>query len=457
MSSPAFGRTRRTVTSLVPLSLPLLLASPYAMAQSGPPSTTLDPVVVTANRSPQPLSSVLADVSVVDRAMIERSGVTGVGDLLARLPGIEMSRSGGPGTVTSIFIRGNEARHTAVYIDGVRVDAQATGGALWEQIPLDQIERIEVLRGPAAAVYGSDAVAGVVQLFTRRGQGPARANAAVTVGSYDTRQVRAGVSGSAQAVDYSLSASHGRSEGYNSRIAATANPDKDGWRRHACRGGWACSSNPGHRVDASLLASRLRSQYDGFTPGLDDVNHHALRTGSLAYEGRWTPNATTRVRAGRTDSDFESQPSFYRTETTLRDYTLQHEQRVGSHLLTATLERREDELLNPATAFSATLEGKRHQNAVGLGWRGDFGAGRPAGPCAARPGQRVRRQGHRQPGRGLGDHAGMARHGRRRHLVSRAHALPALQPVRQHGTGSRDRPQRRTRPALGGCGQRGRA
>ena len=365
------GRVRRVIAALVPFSS--VLATPFALAQSAP-LTNLDPIVVTATRTPQPLSSVLADVSVIDRSMIERSGVTGVADLLARLPGIEMTRNGGPGTATSVFIRGNEARHTAVYIDGVRMDSQATGGALWEQIPLDQIERIEVLRGPAAAIYGSDAVAGVVQLFTRRGLGAPRPTASVSMGTYGTRQVQAGISGAAQAFDYSLSASHGRSTGFNSITAATANPDKDGWRRNAVQGRAGLQLNANHRIDASLLASKLRSQYDGFTPGFDDINLHALRTGSLGWEGRWTDRATTRLQVGQTSSTYESQPSYYRTETTLRNYIAQHEQRFGSNRLTATLERREDELLNPATTFAPTLQGKRHQTAVGLGWRGDFGA-----------------------------------------------------------------------------------
>jgi vitamin B12 transporter len=337
-------------------------------------SSTLQAVVVTANRTPQPLSTVLADISVVDRDAIERSGALGVADVLARLPGIEFARTGGPGAATSVFIRGSDTRHAAVYIDGVRVDSQSTGGALWEQIPLEQIERIEVLRGPAAAVYGSDAVAGVVQLFTRRGEGAARPAASVTVGSFRTAQAQAGVSGSAQAFDYALSASHGRSDGFNSRLTATANPDDDGWRRSSLMARGGLQIDPRHRIEASLLAGELRSQYDGFTPGFDDVSRHALRTGSLAWQGRWSDAATTRLQWGRTRSTYETQPDFYRSETTLRNVTLQHDQSLGGHVLTTTLERREDELLNPATAFAPTLDGRRHQTAIGLGWRGDFGA-----------------------------------------------------------------------------------
>ncbi|MEZ5488375.1 MAG: TonB-dependent receptor [Steroidobacteraceae bacterium] len=329
---------------------------------------------MTANRTPQSAATVLADISILDRTAIERSGVTAVAELLARLPGIEITQNGGPAGTTGVFIRGNEARHTALYIDGVRVDSQSTGGALWEQVPVDQIERIEVLRGPAAAIYGSDAVAGVVQLFTKRGNGALRPTAALTGGSYRTGRIQAGLSGSTDAFDYSLSAAHGRSDGFDSRPVAGSNPDDDGWRRDAVQARFGYQLDTVHHVEASLLASKLRSQYDGFAPDVDDVSYHTLRTGNLAWQGKWTDDAATRLQLGVTKSTYESQPSYYRTETTLRNYALQHDQRFGGQLLTATLERREDELLNPATLFTAVLEGKRHQDAIGLGWRGDFGA-----------------------------------------------------------------------------------
>lgn len=373
MISCCSTRTRRVIAVLTPFA-PLVL-SPAALAQPSAPAPGLEQVVVTANRTPQTLSSTLADVSVIERDEIERAGVSSVADLLGRLPGVEFTRNGGPGAATSVFIRGNETRHTAVYIDGVRVDSQSTGGAAWEQIPLDQIERIEVVRGPAAAVYGSDAVAGVVQLFTRRGKGPARPTAALTLGSYNTVQGQAGISGSADALDYSLSAARGRSTGFDStRPGAFAhNPDKDGWTRSSVQGRVGYQLNSQHRLDASLLASNLKSGYDE-SATTDDQSRHTLRTGRLAWQGRWNDNATTRLQIGEARSTYETQPNYYRTETTLKDYTLLHDQRFGANVLTGTLERREDELFNPATAFGAAFGGKRHQDGIGLGWRGDFGA-----------------------------------------------------------------------------------
>lgn len=349
-----------------------LLLSSVALAQSPAPGGS-ETVIVTASRTPQPASSVLADFSVLDRAAIERAGAVGVADLLARLPGIEFARNGGPGTNTSVFVRGGETRHTAVYVDGVRVDSQSTGGAVWEQIPLEQIDRIEVLRGPAAAVYGSDAIAGVIQLFTRRGAGAPQLSASVTTGTYGTRQGQAGLSGAAGAIDFALSGSYGESDGFNARTLATANPDDDGWRRKSLQARVGARLNDQHRVEASLLASDLRSQYDS-SPTANDISNHTLRTATVSWAGAWTEATTTRLQVGQTESTYETQPSFYRTETTLRNYLLQHEQRFGQQVVTGSLERREDELLNPATAFAATLQSDRHQNALALGWRGEFGA-----------------------------------------------------------------------------------
>ncbi|EWS53302.1 MULTISPECIES: TonB-dependent receptor [unclassified Methylibium] len=116
----------------------------------------------------------------------------------------------------------------------------------------------------------------------------------------------------------------------------------------------------------------MKSGYDG-SATTDDQNRHTLRTANVAWQGKWNPDATTRLQLGQTKSTYETQPSFYRTETTLDDVTLLHERRVGSNWFTGTVERRSDELFNPATAFGAAFGGKRHQDAIGLGWRGDFG------------------------------------------------------------------------------------
>lgn len=352
----------------VALAAACLAASSFAQTPGAEASAT---VVVSATRSPQALADVLADVSVLTRADIERSGATDVAELLARLPGIEFSRNGGPGATTSVFIRGGDSRHVAVYLDGVRIDSQSTGGANWEQIPLAQIERVEVMRGPGAAVYGSSAISGVVQLFTRSARSGVQPSAQIGVGSHGTVTADAALRGSAQAFDYAVSLAHARSDGFNART--TSNPDRDGHWRHSAhlRGGLEVAT--GHRLDATLVASRMRAQYDGWGND-DDISDHTLRTTSLAWQGRWSPQSTTRAHAGRSQTTYETQPSFYRTETTLDNLLLQHEWVLGGQRLQASAEHLKDRLHNPASDWVPTLRGERTQDALALGWRAEFGA-----------------------------------------------------------------------------------
>lgn len=327
----------------------------------------LQETVVTATRVARPLADLLADVSVIDRDAIERSGATGVTDVLARLPGVEMSRNGGPGNSGSLYVRGAESRFTAVYIDGVRVESQSTGGAVWEQIPLSQIERIEVLRGPAAAVYGSDAIGGVIQLFTKRGEGAPAPSLQLGVGSQGTRTAQAAISGGAGVLDYSLGLSHERSHGFNARPIASANPDDDGYRRTSGNARLGLQIDERQRLEGTLLASNLNSQYDSGSQ--DDRNHHQLRTGGLAWLGRWSDAYSTRVQISESRSDYRTTPAFYATETTLRNYLLHNEWQVGSHLLTAAVERREDALHNPSAVPAPTdLRRDRSQDALALGY-----------------------------------------------------------------------------------------
>ncbi|MBS0598530.1 MAG: TonB-dependent receptor, partial [Proteobacteria bacterium] len=137
-----WGVSFRPATLPLAVSCALAGASSLAWAQADVTTVAqlnavnLPDTVVTATRVAQPLSDVLADVTLIDRPRIEDSGAVTISDLLARQPGLELSRSGGPGTATGVFLRGAETRFTAVYIDGVRVDSQATGGAPWEAISL---------------------------------------------------------------------------------------------------------------------------------------------------------------------------------------------------------------------------------------------------------------------------------------------------------------------------------
>lgn len=172
------------------LTLSLLVAAIVAtpvLAQS--PHRTA-PIVVTAVRVSETLAETLAAVDVVDREEIEASGSQDVLALLRRVPGIDIARGGGLGQQAAIFIRGTNSNHALVLIDGVRVSALGTGSYAWEHLPIAQIERIEIVRGPRASVWGADALGGVIQIFTRR-DGTAYAN--LQLGNHDTYGLDAGI------------------------------------------------------------------------------------------------------------------------------------------------------------------------------------------------------------------------------------------------------------------------
>lgn len=352
--------------SFRPAALPLALACAFCahaaqdttVAQLAAPS--LPDTVVTATRVAQPLTDVLADVTVLGDEQIRASGAVTIGDLLARQPGLELSRNGGPGTATSLYLRGAETRFTAVYIDGIRVDSQSTGGAPWESIALGQVERIEIVRGPAAAVYGSDAIAGVVQIFTRKGEGPFTPYLGVGAGSRRSGRVEAGFSGQSGALDYALGAARELSRGYNSMPAG--NPDRDGYRQSSASGRLGWKINDAHRVDLSGTHTRMDAQYDGFLPGLDDHGLNRLSTLGAAWSAQWSKRYSTRLSVSESDQRYETVPSPYLSKTRLRNVLLQNEWREGSHLFTAALERREDHLVN------APIDQGRHQNAIALGY-----------------------------------------------------------------------------------------
>ena len=364
--NPGFSFCR---PAALPLALSCALAGASSVgAQTLPEATTvaqlnavnLPDTVVTATRVAQPLTDVLADVTLIDRPHIEDSGAVTISDLLARQPGLELSRSGGPGTATSLFLRGADSRFTAVYIDGVRVDSQATGGAPWEAISLAQVERIEIVRGPAAAVYGSDAVAGVVQIFTRKGEGPFTPYVGIGAGSRRTGKLEAGFSGAGGALDYSLGAAREVSRGFDSKPGA--NPDRDGYRQSSASGRLGLQINPAHRIDLTGTHTDMDAQYDGFMPGQDDHGLNRLDTLGASWSAQWSKAWSTRLSLSQSQQRYEMRPDAYRTETTLRNLLLHSEWHQGDHRFTAALERRGDALVNDP------IDRSRHQDGVALGY-----------------------------------------------------------------------------------------
>jgi vitamin B12 transporter len=174
----------------------------------------------------------LSSVSVITRADIERSQAQSLADLLQGEAGFEFARNGGPGAVTSFFLRGQNSINSVIVVDGVRSSVDQIGSLLVIDIPLQQIERIEILRGNASALYGDAAVGGVISITTVTGKGKAHAYGSVGWGTSNTRQLQAGYAGVFEGVRLNLSLGQSASDGFSaidSAKKASANPDKDGY------------------------------------------------------------------------------------------------------------------------------------------------------------------------------------------------------------------------------------
>jgi vitamin B12 transporter len=347
-----------------------VLSIQYAHAQTTAAepqkAVLLDPIVVTATRSPQRLSTLLADVTVIGPEEIARAGQSGLAELLSRQPGVEIATNGGPASTSAVFLRGANNAQTLVLIDGVRVASSTSGAAAYEAIPVDQIERIEILRGPASSLYGADAIGGVIQIFTRRGeQVAARFNASAGYGTYDTSKLTAGVTGGSGPWTYALQLGAARSNGFNA-IGNPANfsynPDRDGYKNAnvSASGSWRITDE--HEVSAQFFRNRLNAQFDA---GLDfdDRTITTVESYALAARDRWTPVWTSWLQAavGSDDSDTEAGFGDSRFHTRQRQFTWQNDLTLPLGSLQLLAERREEQVTSDV-AFPVT---ERTTNSVG--------------------------------------------------------------------------------------------
>lgn len=252
----------------------------------------LKEVVITATRTETRTDELVSDVVVVTRAQIEQSTARTLPEILARSAGLQISSNGGLGKSSNIYIRGTEARHTILLIDGVRFGSATTGTPTWENIPLGMIERIEVLKGPASALYGSDGAGGVVQIFTRNGTQGFFPTAALTLGSNAYSQLSAGFSGGTSEVSYALGAQRTRDGGFsatNSKVPfGSFNPDDDGFKQDAFNASLSYKFAPGWAADAKLMHANGLSQFDDGPGNADTRGSLGTSLVAVGLEGKIT-------------------------------------------------------------------------------------------------------------------------------------------------------------------------
>lgn len=287
-----------------PLTVALVaaLASPLAHAATAADARDLDTVLVTANRSASTLGDTIAPAQVIDRAEIERTQPRDLPDLLRGRAGIEIANQGGPGKLTSIFMRGTESDHVLVLVDGIRIGTATAGIPAIQDIPVQQIERIEIVRGPRSSLYGSDAIGGVIQIFTRRNDGAPSSHARIGVGSQSLREASAGIGGRSGRGWFGVDAAVQRTDGIDAcRGSGTLfqgcfvdEPDRDGYRNRSfnLRGGVELAE--GLTLDGNVLHADAFNEFDGSIFGGNEADIvQQVAGGTLVY----APSTDVRLTA----------------------------------------------------------------------------------------------------------------------------------------------------------------
>ena len=249
---------------LQPTALLLFGVSSISPAQAAE-HTYLQDQLVTATRSVQTTQQSLAAVTVFDRAQIEQSQATSVPELLKKVPGVSFANNGGPGKHTSLFMRGSESDHVLVLIDGIKIGSATSGGAALQDLPLELIERIEVVRGPRSSLYGSEAIGGVIQIFARKGKGSgAKPFFSAGYGTHDSYSGSAGISGGDGKAWYSLGLSGADSDGINAKPVSSSGyeDDADGYRNLSAALSAGYRFDNGLELDANLLQAKSHNDFD---------------------------------------------------------------------------------------------------------------------------------------------------------------------------------------------------
>ena len=229
-----------------------------------PKSAFTQQVTVTATRIETPSSKVASTLTVITAEEMERKQVRLIVDALREVPGVDVRRTGGPGSVTSLFIRGNDSDHTLVLVDGVEMNDPSSPSRLplVADLTPDEVDRIEVLRGPQSTLYGSDAIGGVISLFTKKGKGEPVFSAWAEGGSYATLREGLSVSGAAGEFNYSFGASHTDTDGFSARAGGT---EQDSYRSSSVNGRFGWDFGEGAALDFFVRRTDAQVAFDAFS------------------------------------------------------------------------------------------------------------------------------------------------------------------------------------------------
>jgi vitamin B12 transporter len=275
-------------------------------------------VFVTATRTPIAKNNVIADVTTISSEDIERAGSSSLPELLQRQPGIEISNLGGPGKVSTLSLRGTSSTHSIVLIDGMRVGAATSGFSAIEHIPLSQIRKIEILRGPASSLYGQDAIGGVIQIFTKKGVDGFKPYVGIGYGSYNTSNFQSGIRGGNNQTTYAINFAAMNTDGFSAfipnpnntsgAVTNAANLDKDGYKNYSLSSSLNHKINQDYEIDLQYFLSEGKNKFDqqfaNFAPFVDFKNEARQKSYGLNLKGQINNAWQSSIKIGQSTDKY---------------------------------------------------------------------------------------------------------------------------------------------------------
>ncbi|AIO65950.1 TonB-dependent receptor domain-containing protein [Burkholderia oklahomensis] len=380
----ASASSSSSASSVLPASSAASVSFAYSASTASTASASaaqLAPIVVTAQRGPQTLADAIPQTTLFDAQDIADSGATDLPGLLALAPGAQIVRNGGPGASASLFLRGAQPTQSLVLIDGVRVDSASLGQSQISQLPLDQIERVEVVNGNVSSLYGSGAIGGVVQVFTKRGgDHPPRFDFSASYGSYHTQTQSAGVSGRLDQdgkTTFSVSLARLKTDGFSSldpALKPQANPNANGYLNESASASLRHEFGDKWNAGVTYFQANGKNSFDnayGSPTDLNDLYSRVQQVSAFA-NGKLADWWTTRVNVSSGKDRSQSALNGAYTDhfdTDNRQYTWQNDFTVArGHRIQAGYERLDQSF--ESNVFAAP---GRHVNSGWLGYTGRIG------------------------------------------------------------------------------------
>ncbi len=373
------------------VSAALLTAlSSHSLADAG--DHDIETTVVTATRTEQSIAEVLAPVTVFERADIERIAPLDLQELLSRAAGVSFVRNGGRGASTSLFLRGNQSNHSLLLVDGVRVGSATLGSPSLTNLPPELIERVEIVRGPRSALYGSEAIGGVINIITKKYHDAdgVKPFVQLSAGTQGTIKTLAAVNGGDARTQFSLSGLYEETDGIDNTTSKTGrHGDDDGFEQQAINASLSHRLNDRAQLFALYQQSDSESDFDGscYDSSFNKYDcapysDSRVSIGGLRGEFQLTDNWQLRVAVGHSTDDSSIEYRFLEPagqaagvsgdtfNTTRKQASVQNDWQLGSHhMLTLGGEYINDEV----DSTRSYGQDERENHAGFAQWQADFG------------------------------------------------------------------------------------